>query len=1184
MGVVPALLFVTPGRFAAAVQSDPEPLQDKTMSRVRASVTFVSSPAAALFALLAALPAGLGAQAVTPASAPSAPAKEERIPVETAQRPAADQAVELSPFTVTADNNGYQASNTMSGTRLNTKIEDLAASISVVTKQQILDTAAVDLNDIFTLEGNTEGIYQYTDFVIDRGFTVDTVAQTPEVANRVRGLGQANLANNGFASSRAIPVDTYNVDSIEIARGPNSNLFGVGEVSGTINLIRGTANLSRDITQTAFRVDDRGSVRASIDLNRHFFDRRVALRVAAVNDETEFVRKPSFDDTRRMTAALAVRPFRNTTLRASYEVYRNSASRANSTTPRDTITEWRANGSPVWDPTFNNNTGGWRPLAGTTYTSMTAAQEATALPRGILNGGTGFWNRPSLYVNPDGSITRYEVARTSTTAFPSGANTNLRYQQIGTAIQRGGGFYGVPLVPLFQQAGVTDQSIYDWEEINFAAPNYLEKKAGILQVQLEQWILRGQKHQLALQAGIMREDIENRSRSFIGASDGAPPVIQVDINEKFLDGTPNPNFLRPYVGGTEMQTFSRPEKNDNARATLAYQLDFTQDQGLSKWLGRHNFAAYGEFRENTFAQNANGLRYRDQVISNETWHTAANLTNLPARGPENRFYTRYYMGDALNAAGSVIDYAGARPSSLYGAQTFRWYNGVAQQWVNDSVDIGELYFALGKQKSQLRSRGLVWQGFLLDNRIVPALGWRRDKSRSVQNLTVPVLANGYFDESFLDRFPENWIESSGPTSTKGVVVRPLKGIAGLENRAARGNRFAEALSNLRLHYNESNSFQPAPAAYNAFGQLLPDPTGEGQDYGFSFDLLDGKITVRFNKYEMFSNASRSGSTAVLATRPLRLDFDTSGDAAGFGVAGGDSFDLEDNAFTWVTSLNPSWTQAQVLTEVYRLINYPQAEVDAIKNRSLADINNVKSKGTEIEVYYNPTRYWTVRANVTQQQAMDTSLSPNIQRYIDKRWTTWTTLRVPTGIVPATGQPLPNAGQLWWDVGAPGATGNNIPKNFYASAVDAPYKLAVTNSGKPRPQTREWRMNLTTNYRFAGLKTDKRWLNNFSAGGSLRWEDEAVVGFIGKSPEADGAIRELDGNRPIMDSSRTYVDLMASYNLKFLDNRVSARLQLNVRNVTESGRLQVVGYNPDGTPWNFRIIDPRQFLLSATFDF
>jgi len=216
--------------------------------------------------------------------------------------------------------------------------------------------------------------------------------------------------------------------------------------------------------------------------------------------------------------------------------------------------------------------------------------------------------------------------------------------------------------------------------------------------------------------------------------------------------------------------------------------------------------------------------------------------------------------------------------------------------------------------------------------------------------------------------------------------------------------------------------------------------------------------------------------------------------------------------------------------------------------------------------------------------MDTSLSPNIQRYIDKRWTTWTTLRVPTGIVPATGQPLPNAGQLWWDVGAPGATGNNIPKNFYASAVDAPYKLAVTNSGKPRPQTREWRMNLTTNYRFAGLKTDQRWLNNLSAGGSLRWEDEAVVGFLGKAPEADGAIRELDGNRPIVDSSRTYVDLMASYTLKFLDNRVSARLQLNVRNVTESGRLQVVGYNPDGTPWNFRIIDPRQFLLSATFDF
>jgi hypothetical protein len=32
-----------------------------------------------------------------------------------------------------------------------------------------------------------------------------------------------------------------------------------------------------------------------------------------------------------------------------------------------------------------------------------------------------------------------------------------------------------------------------------------------------------------------------------------------------------------------------------------------------------------------------------------------------------------------------------------------------------------------------------------------------------------------------------------------------------------------------------------------------------------------------------------------------------------------------------------------------------------------------------------------------------------------------------------------------------------------------------------------------------------------------------------------------------------------------------------------GHLQPTAVNPDGSPWRFRIIDPRQFIASATFD-
>lgn len=55
-----------------------------------------------------------------------------------------DGAVVLTPFQVNSSkDSGYFAENTLAGSRLNTNLADLAASITVVTKQQMDDTAAV---------------------------------------------------------------------------------------------------------------------------------------------------------------------------------------------------------------------------------------------------------------------------------------------------------------------------------------------------------------------------------------------------------------------------------------------------------------------------------------------------------------------------------------------------------------------------------------------------------------------------------------------------------------------------------------------------------------------------------------------------------------------------------------------------------------------------------------------------------------------------------------------------------------------------------------------------------------------------------------------------------------------------------------------------------------------------------
>jgi len=149
---------------------------------------------------------------------------------------ARDEVVTLSPFEVISDNKGYFASNTMSGTRLNSKIEDLGQSISVVTKEQMSDFAMLDINDIFDHMASTEGTNSYSAFDVDRtGAVTDNVSLDPNNANRVRGIGSANIAFNNIATTGRVPVDPLWMDSLELSRGPNANIGGAPAIAAEIS-------------------------------------------------------------------------------------------------------------------------------------------------------------------------------------------------------------------------------------------------------------------------------------------------------------------------------------------------------------------------------------------------------------------------------------------------------------------------------------------------------------------------------------------------------------------------------------------------------------------------------------------------------------------------------------------------------------------------------------------------------------------------------------------------------------------------------------------------------------------------------------------------------------------------------------------------------------------------------------
>ncbi len=1068
------------------------------------------------------------APAPAPTTAAAAPARSDAVPVEKAKSAAETDVVQMSPFEVSAnDDRGYQAANSLSGTRINSKLEDLGASISVVTKDQLTDLAARDINDIFLYEANTEGTGQYSAFTNDRGNVQDDIANNPQGANRVRGLGAANVAVGNFGTTGTIPLDSYNIDSVEISRGPNSTVFGLGNTGGGVNVITARARTDRDRTSVNFAITNGTGRRASIDMNRVVFRNKLAFRVTGLYSEKAFERRPAEDITKRADITGMWRPFSKTTLRAGFSTYRNRNSRPNNYTPRDMYSDWVRSGKPTWDPMTETV----HLADGTSITGVTESTEKTKLPFGLSVYDSGLGSRPSWYIDK-GEVQLYMVNRLSTTALPNNVGAKERLLLNGTELGRDALLSTTK--PLYVIPGTTDRSYYDYTSVNLAAPNWSKVKGETYNYEIEQYLLETPRHMLAFQGGFFREDTFTENRTFIGTADGAKMQVYIDVNEKLLDGTSNPFFLRPFIGGTEPAYKKKPELNDNYRGTLFYRLDLTRENSWLKHLGKHNLAAYGEYR---FNQDTGGFIYRDRIISTESWVSASSKTGNT--GGSANIFPRYYVGDA---SGQNVDYAPMRLQSTSGEYLYRYFDGVNKRWITEAVDFGES-FGGGQYTKRLNSTvGGVWQGYFLNDRIIPTLGYREDHNRSKRGDAAGAATletGGFYDLTTLDNFTtQPWIKRQGKTKNAGIVVKPL--------------------SWLGLHYSQSDSFKPSSIAYDVWGVPLPDPKGSTKDYGLSLRLFGGKLVIRATQYETLDINARS-TLGTIVQRAIRLDSD------GGAGTGGDP-DLQDFLEAELVSLHPDWTAEQVDAETMKLMKTDPALIESHRSQAHSDVNDAQSKGKEIEIFYNPTNYWTLKANVTQQKAMDTNMSPALQQYIDSRWQTWTTI---TG---------PQTGKLWWK----STIGSTTPESWYFANVNKDLKLATTTAGKPRPQTREWRANLVSNFKLSGI-TSNAILRRFDVTTALRYEGKVSLGFLAGAPDVDGIVRTLDGNKPIWDKARAYMNLGVRYTFRTAHDRVLTRLQLNVSNVFENGSLRPVAYNPDGTPYQFRIIDPREITVGVTFD-
>ena len=138
---------------------------------------------------------------------------------------------ELSPFTVdAADQEGYRATSSLAGTRLNTPLRDVASTVSVITEQFLEDTNSDDLRELLVYTANTEvpgigGNFANPNSGSTVGAITDDQFKRPSTNTRIRGLAAADLTRDYF--STIVPLDSYNTDRVVINRGANAILFGL---------------------------------------------------------------------------------------------------------------------------------------------------------------------------------------------------------------------------------------------------------------------------------------------------------------------------------------------------------------------------------------------------------------------------------------------------------------------------------------------------------------------------------------------------------------------------------------------------------------------------------------------------------------------------------------------------------------------------------------------------------------------------------------------------------------------------------------------------------------------------------------------------------------------------------------------------------------------------------------------
>lgn len=280
-----------------------------------------------------------------------------------------DEPLKLNPFVVTTSGDvGYLAQNSISGSRLNTKLSELATPVTAFTKEFLDDIASTSIADLAQYMPNTE--YAYPEGATATSLNAGA-NQEDNPPIRIRGLPAVTPSINFFSTK--LRIDNYQTERIEQSRGPNSILFGFGSPGGVVNVTTKRATPDRAFTSLTLmgRTNDgydSDGLRTVIDINQPLVAKRLGLRVAAVQDNKNTWRH-EWDDQRRIFATLNWVIGKRTELNAEWEHGLVNKEYVRTYTADDAYTPWANAGKQLSNTA--NAAAGIRNLSTVTYLALT---------------------------------------------------------------------------------------------------------------------------------------------------------------------------------------------------------------------------------------------------------------------------------------------------------------------------------------------------------------------------------------------------------------------------------------------------------------------------------------------------------------------------------------------------------------------------------------------------------------------------------------------------------------------------------------------------------------------------------------------------------------------------------------------------------------------------------------------